>query len=235
MLTAQRAIGLISLRRKLILLAHRDLEHIEVINAGSGRGKASATLMHLEDELFVVYDWEPLDIAGLHSGTSICGFNRDLLEMHQELTLSTGAAVSEYMQSCDPEKRPTIVYTGHGWGGALALMQSFVVPPAQLITFGQPAVGNEETTDYLRRKVKEKTGPFHYQRYTYHRDPLADTKFADGYQHIGASICVHRLITADYKEVLNPAPLMKFIQRMWPESGLGYTKRDYYTLMYLSS
>jgi hypothetical protein len=235
MLTAQTAIWLISSRRKMILLAHLDFEHIEVINAETGQGRASATLMHLDDELFVVYDWEPLDISAAKDAFGTNGFNSELLDEHYELTLSVGAAISEYMQSCAPDKRPEIIYTGHGWGGALALMQTFVVPPAKLITFGQPAVGNAETTGYLRRKVKEKTGPFSYQRYTYHSDPLADTKFADGYQHIGASICVHRLITADYKEVLNPAPLMKFIQRIWTEAAFGYTKRDYYTLMYLTS
>lgn len=227
--TAQLAMRVIRDRKKILALQNPDFEHIELITAGGFR-KSKATLLHIRDELFVVYDWEPSFVADV-GDDSIYGFNKQLIAEHYSLTLAVGTAVGEYMAShrINP---PKVVYTGHGWGGALAVMQSFVVPPSYLVTFGQPAIGNHRCTEYLESKIQQKKhGQFVYDRYSYLKDPLARAKPFEGFDHIDSTLCNHLYINNAHERILNPSWFTRFWDGFLNGNGQAYEKLTYNVLM----
>ena len=159
--TAKTAIDLILRKRAYIAgYSSKDrgpfssrFKHIEVITNELPH-LSTATIVHEEDTLFVIYDWDPKLLSGDTDGSTM-GFNQQIRWEHESLTLAVGEALGEYLVELGVGQSmayspPKVVYTGHGYGGALALMQSFVTPPAELITFGQPPVGGSQCSDYLQ-------------------------------------------------------------------------------------
>lgn len=227
--TARVAMNVTRDRQKIVALNHKYFTHIENIS-GTGFKDAKATLFHLGEVLYVVYDYEPFFVADT-CDDSHYGFNKQLMKQHLQLTISVGTAVAEYLSDVDGPL-PKVVYTGHGWGGALAVLQSFVVPPTYLVTFGQPPVGNHHCTEYMRQKVSQKShGSFIYDRYTYLKDPLAKARPFSGYQHIGREMCNHMHINSEQEKVINPSWWYQLVDGFMKGRGQLYLKTTYDVLI----
>jgi hypothetical protein len=208
--------------------------HVERISAKEQLGSAdsSVTLIHdkSEDILYVIYDWAPESIDDVHDD-SFCGFNKQLRTEHESLTLAAGAAIAEYVADYQLRNNVNlnVVYTGFGWGGALAVMQAFIVPPSYLVTFGQPPVGNHFCSEYLDTKVQsKKSGRFVYDRYTYLKDPLAKNRCIEGYEHIEGN---HLYINRDFEKVANPSWFYRLKDGFMWGGKQAYAKLTYDFLM----
>lgn len=96
---------------------------------------------HLHDDtntVFVVFEYVPLTLDS--TPVSDFGIRSDVFYAWQKLSNGLINNLAEFMLHCQAEAEvPRVVYTGHGFGGALARLHAAVVAPTGgIITFDEP-------------------------------------------------------------------------------------------------
>lgn len=89
--------------------------------------------------VFVVFEHNP-ETPDLEQYSDF-GIAMEAYKGFSQLASDTITNVGEYLMECDlngVEELPQVVYTGYGWGGAIAALQAATVKSAYLVTFGQP-------------------------------------------------------------------------------------------------
>jgi len=163
--------------------------------------------------LFVVFRYETtVDTTDRDNSYDIAG---DVLAAHSYLSGAVVEAILERNTSAYMADRRVskIVYTGHGWGGVLALLQNTVTPADYTCTFGQPAAGNEDLEVKLKdvcASKKHGSTKLNYERFTMTPDTLARGELFTALEHFGTHISMD-VVGACY---LNPGWTTQFIHRL---------------------
>lgn len=148
---AINALSLCRHYRHIVFLNHQHYEHVQLISDRT-QTPARACLIRDDDRLYLIWDYQPDEFSLEVDPDADYTINKQLLHEWQLLSPTVAEALMEYMLEVEADDRlpRKVVYCGHGYGAALAMLQCAVTHPDELYTFGLPPVGDEDLLQRLR-------------------------------------------------------------------------------------
>jgi len=150
-----RAAALVDQRQLIVMLNDPLYDYIELTSGGLGH--SSLTLIREGAVLYCIFSW-PNAKPGVQLVDGAVQLNAGLLAEYTHAGSQFQISISEYMMfSHMADAKPdTVVYTGAGWGGAIATLMAAVVPPDHIFAFEEPLIWHKSVLTYLHEKTQGK-------------------------------------------------------------------------------